>query len=306
MKKFQIEIEEISQRVEEVEANDLEEALEKIEEKYDKEEIVLDYEDFKSHEVREYRDCVKEEDLVKDAIIDINFGQAIILEKEKDFALIKKLGVEESPYVVTTGLGVHKSKTYFDWLQGSHYKNLTEASKMFEERAGINKNINDVIFDELGEKTLENYNISKFENVDKIFEFLMDEGINKEELIDMLSEEMKRNIVLSYVDTVREENGNFYYGQDLCFFEEDINDRVRKIDKILNEINIKNIEPYTVIELLEQSDNGEINKNFSTKIEELIHKSGYEKTAEEFVKYINEELKKGITQEESEEDEILE
>ena len=84
MQKFQIEIEEISQRVEEVEANNLDEALEKIEEKYDAEEIVLDYEDFKGHEIREYRDCVRVEDLVIDAIIDINFGQAIILEKEKE------------------------------------------------------------------------------------------------------------------------------------------------------------------------------------------------------------------------------
>ena len=84
MKKFQIEIEEISQRVEDIEANNLEEALEKVEDKYNAGEIVLDYEDFKDHEVREYRNCVREEDLVRDAIIDINFGQAIILEKEKE------------------------------------------------------------------------------------------------------------------------------------------------------------------------------------------------------------------------------
>lgn len=304
MQKFQIEIEEISQRVEEVEANSLDEALEKIEEKYDAEEIVLDYEDFKSHEIREYRDCVRVEDLVKDAIIDINFGQAIILEKEKDWALIKKLGVEESPYVVTNGLGVHKGKTYFDWLQGSHYRNLTEASKVFEERAGMNKNINDIIFDKLGKTTLENYNISKFENVDEIFNFLMDDEVNKEELINMLSEEMKKEIISGYVETVREENGNFYYANDLYFSEEDINDRVRKIDKILNEINIKNIEPYTVIELLEQSDNKEIDMNLSAKIENLIHAAGYEKTTEDFVKYINEELEKEET-EENEESEIL-
>lgn len=74
MKKFQIEIEEISQRVEDIEANNLEEALEKVEDKYNAGEIVLDYEDFKDHEVREYRNCVREEDLVRDAIIDINFG----------------------------------------------------------------------------------------------------------------------------------------------------------------------------------------------------------------------------------------
>lgn len=302
MQKFQIEIEEISQRIETVKANNLEEALEKIEDKYNAGKIVLDYEDFKDHEVREYRDCVKEEDLVKDAIIDINFGQAIILEKEKDWALIKKLGIEESPYVVTNGLGVHKSKTYFDWLQGSHYRNLTEASKMFEERSGINKNINDIIFDDLGKATLENYNISKFESVDEIFDFLIDDDVNKEELINMLSEEMKKEIVSGYVYTVREENGNYYYVNDVHFAEEDIKDRARKIDKILNEINIKDIELYTVIELLEQYDNRKIDKEFSAKIESLIHAAGYEKTTEDFAKYLNEELEKEEP-EESEENE---
>lgn len=304
MKKFQIEIEEISQRVEDVEANSLEEALEKIEDKYTAGEIVLDYEDFKDHEVREYRDCVKQEDLVKNNIIDINYGRAIILEKEQDWVLIKKLGVEEFPYVVTNGLRVHKSKTYFDWLQGSYHRNLTEASKMFEERAGINKNINDIIFDELGKTILENYNISKFQSVDEIFEFLMDDEISREDLISMLSEEMKKEIVLGYFNSVREEKGNFYYGSDLCFFEEDINYEVKKIDKILNGINVKNIKPYTIIELLEQYDNGEIDKRFSTKIENLIHAAGYEKTAEDFAKYINEELYKQEP-EETEENEIL-
>ena len=304
MQKFQIEIEEISQRVETVKANNLEEALEKIEDKYNAGEIVLDYEDLKVHEVREYRNCVREEDLVRDAIIDINFGQAIILEKEKDWALIKKLGIEESPYVVTNGLGVHKSKTYFDWIQGSYYRNLTEASKIFEERARINRNINDIIFDDLGKATLENYNISKFESVDEIFNFLIDEDVNKEELINMLSEEMKKEIISGYADTVREENGNYYYANDLYFSEEDINDRVRKIDKILNEINIKDIEPYTIIELLEQYDNREINKDLSAKIENLIHAAGYEKTAVDFVKFINEDLYKEEP-EESEENEIL-
>ncbi|MCI9016130.1 MAG: hypothetical protein HFJ53_03055 [Clostridia bacterium] len=302
MKKFQIEIEEISQRVEDIEANNLEEALEKVEDKYNAGEIVLDYEDFKDHEVREYRNCVREEDLVRDAIIDINFGQAIILEKEKDWALIKKLGVEESPYVVTNGLGVHKSKTYFDWLQGSYYTSLTEASKVFEERTGINKNLNDIIFNDLGEKTLENHNVLKFENIDTLFDYLMDDEINKEDLVNMLSEEMKREIAIGYVDSVREENGNFYYGSDMCFFEEDINWMTKKIDEILNGINIKNIKPYIVIEVLEQYDNGEIDKDFSVKIENLIHAAGYKKTAVDFVKFINEELYKEEP-EESEENE---
>lgn len=54
MPKFKIEIEEILQRVEEIEAKNLKEALEKIEEKYNKEEIVLDSNDFKYSEIRKY------------------------------------------------------------------------------------------------------------------------------------------------------------------------------------------------------------------------------------------------------------
>ena len=44
--------------------------------------------------------------------------------------------------------------------------------------------------------------------------------------------------------------------------------------------------------------------NLSAKIENLIHAAGYEKTTEDFVKYINEELEKEET-EENEENEIL-
>ena len=47
MKKYDIEIEEVLRRViENVEANDISEAISKVEEKYDKEEIVLDSSDF--------------------------------------------------------------------------------------------------------------------------------------------------------------------------------------------------------------------------------------------------------------------
>jgi len=46
MKKYKIEVEEILQRVIEVEAESFEEALEIIEKKYKKEKIVLDWEDF--------------------------------------------------------------------------------------------------------------------------------------------------------------------------------------------------------------------------------------------------------------------
>ena len=51
---FEIEIEEILQKVVKVEADSLEEALDIVDEKYSNEEYVLDYNDFKGVEFREY------------------------------------------------------------------------------------------------------------------------------------------------------------------------------------------------------------------------------------------------------------
>lgn len=136
MQKFQIEIEEISQRVEEVEANDIEEALEKVEEKYSKDEIVLDYNDFKEYEIREYVDGVKEQKLEKDTIFDIKYGKAILLEGNNELAFIKKLGVDYRPYVVVSGLAVNKNNTHYEWNQGSYYETLIEATEKFYELGG--------------------------------------------------------------------------------------------------------------------------------------------------------------------------
>lgn len=55
-KTYQIEIEELLQRVVNVKANSLNEAIDKVQEKYRNEEYVLDYNDFKGVEFREYKD----------------------------------------------------------------------------------------------------------------------------------------------------------------------------------------------------------------------------------------------------------
>ena len=54
MKTFKIEIEEILQRIIEVQAVDKYEALEKIHEMYNEGALVLDYSDYKSVEIKEY------------------------------------------------------------------------------------------------------------------------------------------------------------------------------------------------------------------------------------------------------------
>ena len=61
MKKYMIEVEEILQNVYEIEADSLEEAIDKAEEMYRHEEIVLDYEDWKETNYREYQDVVEKD-----------------------------------------------------------------------------------------------------------------------------------------------------------------------------------------------------------------------------------------------------
>ena len=57
-KTYAIEIEETSQRVVKVKANSLDEAFDIVQNKYYNQEYVLDYEDFKGVEFKEYKDEV--------------------------------------------------------------------------------------------------------------------------------------------------------------------------------------------------------------------------------------------------------
>lgn len=63
MRKYKIEIKEISTRIVEQQARDLETALEKVREKYDREDIVLDYDDFNYVEFKKYSNNIIKEDL---------------------------------------------------------------------------------------------------------------------------------------------------------------------------------------------------------------------------------------------------
>ena len=57
-KNYEIEIEEILQKVAKVKADSLEDAINITREKYSNEEYILDYQDHKSTEFREYKDEV--------------------------------------------------------------------------------------------------------------------------------------------------------------------------------------------------------------------------------------------------------
>lgn len=56
MKKIKVEFKEVLSRVVEIEADTEEEALEKANEMYDSEEVVLDPEDFEGHEIEIYQE----------------------------------------------------------------------------------------------------------------------------------------------------------------------------------------------------------------------------------------------------------
>lgn len=55
---YQIEIEEILQRVVKVKASSLEEAIDTVEQRYKDEKYVLDYNDFKGVDFREYKNKI--------------------------------------------------------------------------------------------------------------------------------------------------------------------------------------------------------------------------------------------------------
>lgn len=64
-KVYEIEIEEILQKVVKIDADSLEDAMDIAREKYSKEEYVLDYQDYKDTEFREYKDEVLKEKKTK-------------------------------------------------------------------------------------------------------------------------------------------------------------------------------------------------------------------------------------------------
>ena len=56
MKIYEIEIEEVLQKVVKVKADSLDKAIDKVQERYKNEKYILDYNDFKGVEFREFKD----------------------------------------------------------------------------------------------------------------------------------------------------------------------------------------------------------------------------------------------------------
>lgn len=96
---------------------------------------------------------------------------------------------------------------------------------------------NEINFNKISDKILEDYNIMKFNTVDEIFNFLFDEDYTKEDVISYLTDKMKKAIVLKQ-ENVRFYDGHFYYGNNLYDFEDEIsknkNIKIDKTEKIEN------------------------------------------------------------------------
>ena len=96
---------------------------------------------------------------------------------------------------------------------------------------------NKIDFNKISDETLEEYNITKFNTVDEMFNFLFDEDYTKEDVISNLTDKMKKAIVLCQ-ENVRFQDDVFYYGNDIDDFEEEMskipNIKIDKTEKIEN------------------------------------------------------------------------
>ena len=80
---YKIEIEEILQKVVEVKANSLDEAFDIVQNKYANQEYILDYEDYKGVEFREYKDEILKSKKFKNRVDLIR----VILQDNKSYTL---------------------------------------------------------------------------------------------------------------------------------------------------------------------------------------------------------------------------
>lgn len=96
---------------------------------------------------------------------------------------------------------------------------------------------NKIDFNKISDETLEEYNITRFNTVDEMFNFLFDEDYTKEDVISNLTDKMKKAIVLCQ-ENVRFQDDVFYYGNDIDDFEEEMskipNIKIDKTEKIEN------------------------------------------------------------------------
>lgn len=100
-------------------------------------------------------------------------------------------------------------------------------------------------FNKIPQNILDENNIIKFDGISEIFDFIYDEDWTKEEIIEQLTDDMKKQLVLKN-ENVRIDEENYYYGTDIYYFEEDLKEG--KIEGYKIDLNNKNTK--TIVEEL--------------------------------------------------------
>lgn len=96
-------------------------------------------------------------------------------------------------------------------------------------------------FNKIPQNILGENNIIKFDGISEIFDFIYDEDWTKDEIIEQLTDDMKKQLVLKN-ENVRIDEENYYYGTDIYYFEEDLKEGKIEGYKIdLNSMNTKTI-----------------------------------------------------------------
>lgn len=81
------------------------------------------------------------------------------------------------------------------------------------------------VLDSMSNDELDDAEVQKFSNINELFAYLYDEYTTKEDLINDMNEDMKRQIVRNYYDErIIENNGEYFYSTefgDINFDEPD-------------------------------------------------------------------------------------
>ena len=130
MKKFNIVIEETLERVVKEEAKTLQDAIDNVEDKYNKNDIVLGYDDFVDKKIR------KKGEFSKKNIFYTNYGKSVLIEGNKALALIKIMDMymEDYEYVVAKNLTYNSRNNIFEWKEEENFKDIFDAIKYFEKQ----------------------------------------------------------------------------------------------------------------------------------------------------------------------------
>ncbi len=130
MKQFNIVVEEISRRVVKEKAENLLDAIDAVETKYDEQDIVLDYEDLVNTDIRENGEFSTENTFYT------YYGKSVLIEGDKELALIKTMNkyMKDYDYVVAKGLTYNQESDMFNWKEEKHFTNIINALEYFNEQ----------------------------------------------------------------------------------------------------------------------------------------------------------------------------